>query len=186
MASWPMNLLDPLWRKIASVGIFALPALTTIRMKIHNKVVIMQDKFETTLHEVSIKQTEKQEDVMDGIGIALTEIEKSLTDIKKKTVKEDRPIPSPYLLPSPKPSLSVYKPFEKPITKKFPRFFPPEGPMPESSKRMMKTLSAWSALGDLHMNQFFHIPRSSRDVSDLQVAQGIVCCARSLNAHDKL
>ena len=49
--------------------------------KIHNKVVIMQDKFETTLHEVSIKQTEKQEDVMDGIGIALTEIEKSLTDI---------------------------------------------------------------------------------------------------------
>jgi hypothetical protein len=81
MASWPMNLLDPLWRKLASVGIFALPALTTIRMKIHNKVVIMQDKFETTLHEVSIKQTEKQEDVMDGIGIALTEIEKSLTDI---------------------------------------------------------------------------------------------------------
>ena len=49
--------------------------------QIHNKVVIMQDKFETTLHEVSIKQTEKQEDVMDGIGIALTEIEKSLTDI---------------------------------------------------------------------------------------------------------
>jgi hypothetical protein len=81
MASWPMNLLDPLWRKPASVGIFALPALTTIRMKIHNKVVIMQDKFETSLHEVSIKQTEKQEDVMDGIGIALTEIEKSLTDI---------------------------------------------------------------------------------------------------------
>ena len=76
-----MNLLDPLWRKLASVGIFALPALKTIRMKIHNKVVIMQDNFEMTLHEVSIKQTEKQEDVMDGIGIALTEIEKSLTDI---------------------------------------------------------------------------------------------------------
>jgi tetrahydromethanopterin S-methyltransferase subunit G len=104
--------------------------------QIHEKVVNIQDKVETTLHEVSFRSKEHQEELMDGLGTALTAIGQSLTDIKKKTIKEDKPIPSSFLLTSSHISIlsPVYKPSEKTIKQKYPFFFPPERPQPESSK----------------------------------------------------
>jgi hypothetical protein len=106
--------------------------------QIHEKVVNIQDKMDISLQEVSSKTRENHEDLMDGLGTALTAIGKSLTDIKQKSIKVDKPIPSSFLLPSSHISIlsPVYKPSEKTIKQKFPFFFPPEQEKPEASKKI--------------------------------------------------
>jgi len=105
--------------------------------QIHEKIVDVRNKVDTTLYEFSFKDRENHEDLVDGLGTALTEIGKSLTEIKKKSSQKDKPIPSSFLLPSPHISIlsPVYNPSEKAIHKKFPFFFPPEKEKPESSKK---------------------------------------------------
>jgi hypothetical protein len=104
--------------------------------QIHENIVDVKDKVDTTLYEISFKSKEKHKDLMDGLGNDLTEIGKTLTYIKRKSIKEDKPIPSSYLLPSPHISIltPVHNPSEKTIKKKFPFFFPPEQ-KPESCKK---------------------------------------------------
>jgi hypothetical protein len=102
---------------------------------LQDRVSTLTEKVESTLN---LKQSEKQkqEDVLDELGQALSGIGKSLTEIKSKKKKEDKPIPEQFLrastimsIPSAsdlyKPSV-VYNPAAKPIQKKFPFFFPPE------------------------------------------------------------
>jgi hypothetical protein len=130
---------------------------------LQEKISVLTDKVEST---IALKQTEKQkqEDVLDELGQALSGIGKSLTEIKAKKKKEDKPIPEQFLRASTImsiPSASdlykssiVYNPSAKPIQQKFPFFFPPESPPkdPQASKPQPENLQSLVSIRKPHQD----------------------------------
>jgi hypothetical protein len=135
---------------------------------LQDRVSTLTDKVESTLN---LKQSEKQkqEDVLDELGQALSGIGKSLTEIKSKKKKEDKPIPEQFLrastlmsIPSAsdlyKPSV-VYNPAAKPIQQKFPFFFPPESTSkdPEASQKQPEHLQSMVSIRKPQLRQYLLI-----------------------------